>query len=65
MQHAMAFSLSETVRKAQGPLLLEIDKNPGIDLGAALTIRNLNGDSGGRTRSIFVENVIPASVADR
>lgn len=59
----------ETVRKATGPLLLEIDKNPGVDLGAILTICEREPSAaavaGGRRRAILVEDIVPASVADR
>ncbi|TMS39284.1 hypothetical protein L596_005833 [Steinernema carpocapsae] len=57
-------SVLETVKKARGPLLIEIDKNPGVDLGVVLAIRT-NELSLPAMQSIIVEDVIPATVADR
>ncbi|KAK0399663.1 hypothetical protein QR680_003151 [Steinernema hermaphroditum] len=57
-------SVLETVKKAKGPLLVEIDKNPGVDLGAVLAIRT-NESNLPAMQSIIVEDVIPATVADR
>jgi len=53
------------VRKAQGPLLLEIDKVPGVDIGVELKFHEYDLSGGGKRRGIFIDNIIAASVADR
>ncbi len=53
------------MRKAQGPLLLEIDKVPGVDIGVELKFHEYDLSGGGKRRGIFIDNIIAASVADR
>lgn len=50
----------ESVKNASGPLLLEIVKQQGIDIGITL-----HHSDAGPKRSIIVERVTPASIADR
>ncbi|KAI1707599.1 PDZ domain (Also known as DHR or GLGF) domain-containing protein [Ditylenchus destructor] len=72
-------SVLATLRKARGPLLLEVEKVPGVDFGLVLaikkpkmnTIRHGSGQTGKvapmqqKIRSIFVQGIVRASVADR
>lgn len=49
----------------QGPLLLEIEKVPGVDFGADLAIRHVPIEGGSRRRAVIVNGVVAASIADR
>ncbi|KAK3104164.1 hypothetical protein FSP39_024955 [Pinctada imbricata] len=53
-------SIMDVVRNAQGPLLVEIDKPPGCDLGIGLAQTSHKG-----VRCLCVESVHPMSTADR
>jgi len=55
-------SVLEALRRAKGPLLLEIEKAPGVDFGLVLTMR-WRREAG--ERWVMVERVVRASVADR
>lgn len=50
-------SVVEAVENANGPLIIEVLKTPGVELGLNLRIINRH--------SITIESVMPASVADR
>jgi hypothetical protein len=51
----------ESVKHASGPLLIEIEKSPGSTIGINLTQKWIRNN-----RSIIViDNVKPASIADR
>jgi len=51
----------DSVKHATGPLLIEIEKSPGSTIGISLTQKWIRGN-----RSIIViDNVKPASIADR
>ncbi len=51
----------DSVKHATGPLLIEIEKSPGSTIGISLTQKWLRNN-----RSIIViDNVKPASIADR
>jgi len=51
----------DSVKHATGPLLIEIEKSPGSTIGISLTQKWVRGN-----RSIIViDNVKPASIADR
>lgn len=53
--------LVESVKQATSPLLIEIEKSPGSTIGISLTQKWLRNN-----RSIIViDNVKPASIADR
>uniref|UniRef100_A0A914UIQ8 PDZ domain-containing protein n=1 Tax=Plectus sambesii TaxID=2011161 RepID=A0A914UIQ8_9BILA len=56
-------SVLETVRRAQGPLLLEIDKVPGVDLGIDVNISEYSVS--GKRQSVYITSVVAASIADR
>ncbi|XP_017779510.1 PREDICTED: glutamate receptor-interacting protein 1, partial [Nicrophorus vespilloides] len=59
-------SIMESVKYATGPLLVEIDRNCNEDLGIVLT--NCACDFGTDDiipAGVFVENIVPASTADR
>uniref|UniRef100_A0A7E4UN49 Glutamate receptor-interacting protein 1 n=1 Tax=Panagrellus redivivus TaxID=6233 RepID=A0A7E4UN49_PANRE len=59
-------SILETVRHATGPLMVEVDKNPGADFGLTLVIFEKTDNAKNITkRGVFVEAVEPASIADR
>lgn len=54
-------SLLDSVKHATGPLLIEIEKSPGSTIGISLTQKWVRGN-----RSIIlIDNVKPASIADR
>ena len=50
-------SVVEAIEHANGPLIVEVLKTPGVELGLNLAILNRH--------SITIESVMPASVADR
>jgi hypothetical protein len=51
----------DSVKHATGPLLIEIEKSPGSTIGISLTQKWIRNN-----RSIIViDNVKPASIADR
>ncbi|CAF1078989.1 unnamed protein product [Didymodactylos carnosus] len=50
----------DSVKHATGPLLIEIEKSPGSTIGISLTQKWIRGRS-----IIIVDNVKPASIADR
>ncbi|XP_074644562.1 glutamate receptor-interacting protein 1-like isoform X2 [Tubulanus polymorphus] len=54
-------SVMDDVKNVCGPLLIEIDKNPGASLGITLT----SSTSRNNKTAILVENVKEASIADR
>lgn len=59
-------SILETVRNATGPLMVEVDKSPGIDFGLSLVIKEKTDPiTNTTTRGVFVEHVTPASISDR
>ena len=59
-------SILETVRNATGPLMVEVDKSPGIDFGLSLVIKEKTDPiTNTITRGVFIEHVAPASIADR
>lgn len=64
------------MRNAKGPILLEIEKVPGVDFGVILTIQkqsfnslSKNNDSTlilqKRNQIVLIEEIVSASVADR
>ncbi|WAR26106.1 GRIP1-like protein [Mya arenaria] len=53
-------SVIDTVQKATGPLLIEIDKTPGAALGLSLSHARHNGK-----QCVCIENIRPMSIADR
>ena len=59
-------SLFETVKNATGPLMVEVDKTPGSDFGLVLKIFDKHDSiSNIQKRGVFIDHVIPASIADR
>jgi hypothetical protein len=57
--------ISASFRRMSGPLLLEIEKVPGVDFGTKLAIRKMPGGEGRRRRAVVVKGIVPASIADR
>jgi hypothetical protein len=60
--------LPASLHKVFGPLLLEIEKTPGVDFGTELVIRQQQTTvDGGETKrkAVFVHSIVPASIADR
>ena len=58
--NAMNCGISEVVKNAQGPLLIEIDKPPGMNLGIELTQTSHKGRA-----CLSVESITPMTTADR
>uniref|UniRef100_A0A915BP83 PDZ domain-containing protein n=1 Tax=Parascaris univalens TaxID=6257 RepID=A0A915BP83_PARUN len=54
----------ESVRKASGALMVEIDKAAGSDLGVMLKINDVD-PARNTQRSIIIDSITPASTADR
>ena len=52
------------MQKDVGPLIVEIEKRPEADFGLRLRAESRKLDSG-VVRIVIVENIIPASTADR
>jgi len=51
----------DSIKNSNGPLLIEIEKSPGSSIGIKLNmVKGINGKN-----QILVENVKPASIADR
>ncbi|VDM24719.1 unnamed protein product [Toxocara canis] len=57
-------SILESVRKATGALVVEIDKAAGTDLGIMLKIKDAD-PAQNTPRSIVIDSITPASTADR
>lgn len=55
----------ESVKYATGPLLVEIDRSLTEDLGLFLTNCNNFGNEDIMAAGVFIDNIIPASTADR
>lgn len=58
-------NIMESVKYATGPLLVEIDRTINEDLGLMLTNCCDFGNEDILTAGVFVENIVPASTADR
>ena len=58
MLHFIVFT--EAVQNATGPLLIEIDKAPGSNLGVTLATSTHHGQT-----VICIHSIRPASIADR
>ena len=46
-------------------MLLEIEKVPGVDFGVELAIREMPAGNQGRRRTVLIQAIVAASVADR
>uniref|UniRef100_A0A914GU04 PDZ domain-containing protein n=1 Tax=Globodera rostochiensis TaxID=31243 RepID=A0A914GU04_GLORO len=57
--------LLTSLRRLVGPLLLEIEKVPGIDFGIELDIRHIYSSGRIKRRAVIVKRIVPASIADR
>lgn len=58
-------NIMESVKYATGPLLVEIDRQMNEDLGLILTNCCDFGTEEIMTAGVFIENIVPASTADR
>lgn len=58
-------SIMESVKYATGPLLVEIDRNANEDLGLILSNCCTLSNDDIMIAGVFIENIIPASMADR
>jgi hypothetical protein len=57
------FTAADSLQHATGPILLEIDKAPGQELGVVLSMTESGMHP--RRRSLFIQTVVQGSIADR
>ncbi len=54
------YTIPDSIQNAKGPLLIEIEKPPGIDLGVNLISLPIENEKG-----MFIDGIVQGSVADR